>query len=133
LPHLRKQETADYFSNLTFRHRARIYFFWGVSILGKSIDELEKEIETARRNFIAWKRHFEKLSRDRQQLEEERARSKPRGRKGGRKPALTPEQIEQAKELVYSHSLEKIAHKFKVSVRTLERYNIRAPQSVCNL
>jgi len=101
--------------------------------LGKSIDELEKEIETARRNFIAWKRHFEKLSRDRQQLEEERARSKPRGRKGGRKPALTPEQIEQAKELVYSHSLEKIAHKFKVSVRTLERYNIRAPQSVCNL
>lgn len=99
----------------------------------KSIEELETEIEKARRNFLAWKQYFEKLLGDRKQLEEERARRKPRGRKGGRKPALTPQQIQQANELLNSHSLEYVAGKFKVSTRTLKRAGIGANSDLCDL
>jgi DNA invertase Pin-like site-specific DNA recombinase len=101
--------------------------------LGKSLDELENEIEKAERNFNAWKKHFEVLRRQRDQLLADARRSKPRGRKGGRKPALTPEQITLALELINYQSAEKVAARFKVSTRTLERYNIRPLQSVCDL
>lgn len=97
------------------------------------MQELDEEIAKAERNFIGWKRQLERLKLQREQQQAAARAGKPRGRNGGRKPALSAEQIEQAQILLLSLPLEIVADRLNVSTRTLERYKIRPAQVVCNL
>lgn len=97
------------------------------------LNELEIELARAEKNAENWSKRAEALRRQRDAYLKAENAGKPRGRNGGRKPALTPEQITLAQSLIYTHSLETIAERFNVSTRTLERYKIRPIYSACNL
>lgn len=102
------------------------------------LETINAELAKAQKNVEGWTQRLENLKRAKRAAElhelNQIAPVKPRGRKGGRKPALTPELEARAKELIQSLPLEIVAAKIGVSKRTLERHKIRAPRpSLCTL
>ncbi|MGN4152043.1 recombinase family protein [Burkholderia gladioli] len=116
---------------------------WRLDRLGRSLSQLVQLMETLRRRGVHFASTTEMidtgsptgmfvfhmiaaLAEFERALISERTRAgmaaaRERGSKVGRPPALSEEQVEEACELLRTHTVKEVAHRFMIDVRTLRK------------